>query len=70
MYLERCMIYLYFNLYQKVRIDHLLQNCIIVFQVVRGGHRTGRVGRHVGCHGDTWYVELTEEEMEKKLGEH
>lgn len=37
-------------------------------QVVRSGHKTGKVAKHVGCWRDTWYVSLVEEDAEKKLG--
>ncbi|XP_070577373.1 uncharacterized protein [Ptychodera flava] len=36
-------------------------------QVAKGGHRSGILGKHVCCAGGTWYVDLTEEEMEKTL---
>ncbi|GFO22437.1 phytanoyl-coa dioxygenase domain-containing protein 1-like protein [Plakobranchus ocellatus] len=36
-------------------------------EVVRGGHRTGRVARHIGCYKDTWYLSLPEDEMEQVL---
>ncbi|XP_013385576.1 uncharacterized protein LOC106155333 [Lingula anatina] len=37
-------------------------------QLVKGGHKTGRVAEHECCAGNTWYTMLTEEEMEKTLG--
>lgn len=37
-------------------------------QVVRHGHKTGKVAKHVGCWRDTWYVSMVEDEIEKKLG--
>ncbi|XP_064616893.1 uncharacterized protein LOC135480894 [Liolophura sinensis] len=37
-------------------------------QVVRRGHREGKVARHTCCQGPTWYVMLEEEDMEKELG--
>ena len=37
-------------------------------QVVRGGHKTGKTATHTCCAGNTWYVDLSEEEMEKSLG--
>ena len=37
-------------------------------QVMQGGHRTGKVAEHQCCHGGTWYVMLSEEEMKKTLG--
>ena len=37
-------------------------------QVVRGGHRKGRMARHTCCVDDTWFVSLEEEDMEKTLG--
>ncbi|XP_013396291.1 uncharacterized protein LOC106163289 [Lingula anatina] len=36
-------------------------------QLVKGGHKTGRVAEHECCAGNTWYTMLTEEEMEKTL---
>lgn len=36
-------------------------------QVVKGGHRKGRVARHTCCVEDTWFVSLSEEDMEKTL---
>lgn len=38
-------------------------------QFVKGGHRSGKVAKHQCCHGDTFYVRLEKDEMEKKLGE-
>lgn len=37
-------------------------------QVVRGGHRSGRVAEHTCCVGGTWYVDLPESEMQNVLG--
>lgn len=37
-------------------------------QMVRGGQKTGKVARHVGCWRDTWYVSMVESEVEEKLG--
>ena len=37
-------------------------------KMVSKGHRTGKIATHQCCYGDTWYVILEEEEMEKKLG--
>ena len=37
-------------------------------QVVRGGHRAGITATHTCCAGGTWYVEVSEEEIEKTLG--
>ena len=37
-------------------------------QVVSGGHRAGVTATHTCCAGDTWYVQLAEEELEKMLG--
>lgn len=37
-------------------------------QVVRGGHRRGITATHTCCAGNTWYVDLAEDEMEKTLG--
>ena len=39
-----------------------------ISQFVENGHKTGKVARHTGCVGNTWYVSVTEEEMEKTLG--
>ena len=36
--------------------------------MVSGGHRLGRTATHTCCAGDTWYVDLAEDEMEKTLG--
>jgi hypothetical protein len=36
--------------------------------MVRRGHRSGRVARHTGCWENTWYVQMTEDEMERTLG--
>ena len=36
--------------------------------MVRGGHLKGKVARHTNCYGNTWYVMLAPEEMEKSLG--
>lgn len=36
-------------------------------ELMKKGHKTGKVGTHQCCHGGTWYVMLEEEEMEKKL---
>ena len=33
-----------------------------------GGHRAGVTATHTCCAGDTWYVHLAEEEIEKTLG--
>ncbi|CAF0804958.1 unnamed protein product [Rotaria sp. Silwood1] len=37
-------------------------------QVLRGGHRSGLTCKHNCCTGNTWYVEVPEEEMTKTLG--
>ncbi|XP_033734120.1 1-deoxypentalenic acid 11-beta-hydroxylase-like [Pecten maximus] len=37
-------------------------------QIMKGGHKSGKVATHQCCHGGTWYVMLEEEEMEKTLG--
>ena len=39
-----------------------------VLQVARGGHRKGVLATHTCCAGNTWYVDLAEEEMKKTLG--
>ncbi|KAL5022720.1 hypothetical protein ScPMuIL_001875 [Solemya velum] len=36
-------------------------------EVAHRGHKTGKVGEHLGCYGNTWYVWLEEKEMEKTL---
>jgi len=36
-------------------------------QVLRGGHRSGKMCKHTCCVGGTWYVGLAEEEMKKTL---
>ncbi|GFR80117.1 tetraspanin-7 [Elysia marginata] len=36
-------------------------------KIVRGGHRTGKVARHVGCYKNTWYLSIPEDEMENAL---
>ncbi|XP_064605127.1 uncharacterized protein LOC135470236 [Liolophura sinensis] len=37
-------------------------------QMLRAGHKLGKVARHQCCVGPTWYVETTKEEMERSLG--
>jgi hypothetical protein len=37
-------------------------------QVLRGGHRVGRVVPHLGCSGQTWYIETDQREIEPTLG--
>ena len=37
-------------------------------QVIRRGHRFGKTATHTCCAGDTWYVDLAEEEMIKTFG--
>jgi hypothetical protein len=37
-------------------------------QVVKGGHRAGKTATHTCCAGNTWYIDLAEDEMEKSLG--
>ena len=37
-------------------------------QVVKGGHRLGKTATHTCCAGNTWFIDLAEEEMEKTLG--
>jgi hypothetical protein len=36
-------------------------------QIVRHGHKTGRVATHTCCSGDTWYTMLSEDEMRTTL---
>ena len=40
----------------------------LLLQVARGGHRKGILAKHTCCAGNTWYVDLAEEEMKKTLG--
>ncbi|XP_046567731.1 1-deoxypentalenic acid 11-beta-hydroxylase-like [Haliotis rubra] len=37
-------------------------------EMIVGGHRSGRVGKHTCCWADTWYVILPEDEMSAALG--
>ncbi|XP_074649271.1 uncharacterized protein LOC141904564 [Tubulanus polymorphus] len=37
-------------------------------QLARYGHKSGKIATHTCCDGQTWYVTLSEEEMEKTLG--
>ena len=37
-------------------------------QVIEGGQRPGKTATHTCCAGNTWYVDLAEEEMVKTLG--
>lgn len=37
-------------------------------EVAAKGHLSGKVATHTCCWGDTWYIMLAEEEMEKTLG--
>jgi hypothetical protein len=46
-------------------IDTNLENGCL--QVLRGGHRSAKMCAHTCCVGDTWYVGLSEEEMQKTL---
>lgn len=41
---------------------------VIQLQIIPRGHLKGKVGRHYSCVGDTWYVNLPEEEMKNNLG--
>ncbi|XP_005105561.1 uncharacterized protein LOC101849867 isoform X2 [Aplysia californica] len=36
-------------------------------EVVSGGHLTGKIARHTCCWGNTWYVELSEKDIEDSL---
>ena len=36
--------------------------------MARKGHRLGKVATHQCCAGNTWYVMLEEDEMQKTLG--
>jgi len=40
----------------------------ILDQMISGRHKPGFTATHTCCAGGTWYVEITEEEMEKSLG--
>lgn len=46
----------------------LTYNNLWFLQVARGGHRKGTLATHTCCAGDTWYVDLAEDEMRKTLG--
>eukprot|EP00298_Acanthocystis_sp_HF-20_P016625 c21533_g3_i1.p1 GENE.c21533_g3_i1~~c21533_g3_i1.p1 ORF type:complete len:390 (+),score=149.40 c21533_g3_i1:23-1171(+) len=46
-------------------LDTNIQNGCM--QVLSGGHKTGITATHTGCTGGTWYVELSEQEIEKTL---
>ena len=35
--------------------------------VMEGSHRLARLGSHFGCEGDTWYVGLDRDAMEREL---
>ena len=35
--------------------------------VMEGSHRLAKVGSHFGCEGDTWYVSLDKDAMEREL---
>lgn len=58
--------------------DHLIPTAWIPFldakpengcmQMIRYGHKTGKMARHTCCTTDTWFISLDEEEMEKSLG--
>ncbi|VDI18198.1 Hypothetical predicted protein, partial [Mytilus galloprovincialis] len=37
-------------------------------EVIPRGHSTGKVANHTCCAGDTWYIQLDEEDMNKTLG--
>ncbi|XP_041351420.1 uncharacterized protein LOC121370336 [Gigantopelta aegis] len=37
-------------------------------EVVAKGHRPGKIAKHTGCYGNTWYVMLDGAEIEKTLG--
>jgi hypothetical protein len=36
-------------------------------QVIKSGHKTGKVADHQCCHGGTWYVMMVEDDIKKKL---
>ncbi len=36
-------------------------------QVIRGGHKTGKVADHECCWNGTWYVMMVEEDIKDKL---
>ncbi|XP_014791187.1 uncharacterized protein LOC106884357 isoform X1 [Octopus bimaculoides] len=58
--------------------DHMILTAWIPFlntnarnggmQMARYGHHTGKIAHHTCSPGDTWYVDLAEEEMQKTLG--
>ena len=35
--------------------------------VMEGSHRLARLGSHFGCEGDTWYVGLDKDAMQREL---
>ena len=35
---------------------------------MRYGHKLGKMAPHTCCTGDTWFIDLAEEEMRKTLG--
>ena len=37
-------------------------------EVTVRGHQSGKVAKHTCCWRDTWYIELSEEEMQQSLG--
>lgn len=57
--------------------DHLIPTAWIPFldanekngcmQMARYGHKLGKMGRHTCCHSDTWFIDLSEEEMKNTL---
>lgn len=38
------------------------------FQVLKGGHKTGKVAPHLGCWRDTWYIYMDPNKIEDTLG--
>lgn len=65
-YLEPCAL----NVLQPTAWIPLLDATKITgcMEMASGGHKKGITAPHVCCAGDTWYTELTEEEMTKTLG--
>ena len=62
------------NIQELYPLQFCTRHCMTVhaiflfLQVARGGHRKGILATHTCCAGNTWYVDLAEEEMKKTLG--
>ena len=52
----------------KMTFKPSLQKSNYIAQMVSGGHKLGVTAKHTCCAGDTWYVDLAEDEMERSLG--